>query len=228
MQEEIDEADAALQRTKHRETAAQTAIDSWVNAQTAPTLQRNRRQGDRHDCGTFSGNAAARLTNEQLNSELEKAKQTILEKGNAHRDALKKLDEFQQDHYTSYEEFKDLGLEVARPIVEEYKRLFISPSGDYSTCAADYMACRALNPLVAADMGDEELKDALDGLSCFGFDELRSAAIKDLVEEILKYRAAIHSTSDSFWSEVEGAAKYDHDLAKKKEEHPGKFDHHTW
>ena len=119
MQEEIDEADAALQRAKHRETAAQTAIDSWVNAQTAPTLQRNRRQGNRRDYGTFSGNAAARPTNEQLNSELEKAKQTVLEKGNAHRDALKKLDEFQQDHYTAYKEFKNLGMEVAYPITDE-------------------------------------------------------------------------------------------------------------
>ena len=90
------------------------------------------------------------------------------------------------------------------------------------------MAARVLNPLVAADMSQEEMVDALRDLTAFGFDELRSAVIQDLIDEIPKYRAAINSTSDSFWSNVEGAAKYDDDLRRKKEEDPDKYADHTW
>ena len=90
------------------------------------------------------------------------------------------------------------------------------------------MASRALNPLVARDMSDQQLIEALEDLTAFGYDELRAAAIKDLIDEIPKYRAAINSTSDSFWKGVEGAAKYDHDLEKKKANDPEKYGDHTW
>jgi len=85
-----------------------------------------------------------------------------------------------------------------------------------------------LNPLVAVDMSNEELIDALKELSNFGFDEFRAAAIQDLIDEIPQYRAAIDSTSKSFWSDVEGAAKYDADLNKKQENNPAKYGNHTW
>ena len=41
-------------------------------------------------------------------------------------------------------------------------------------------------------------------------------------------RGIIASTSKSFWSKVDGAAKYDHGLKKKQEEDPEKFADHTW
>ena len=79
------------------------------------------------------------------------------------------------------------------------------------------MAARALNPLVAADMSNVELADTLRDLTSYGFDELCPAAIQDLIDKIPKHRAAITYTRESFWSGVEGAEKYDHDLSKKKE-----------
>ena len=129
------------------------------------------------------------------------------------------MDTFQEEHYTSYEEFKDLGIETARPMADEYKRLFIHPSGDYTPIVSAYMAARVLNPLVAADMDDEQMRDAIKDLSHFGFDEFRpgNGIINDLLEEIPVYRAALDSTDESFWSKVEGAAEYDEDLRKKAE-----------
>ena len=126
-----------------------------------------------------------------MNAALESVKLRVLDKGKVHQAAIKKLADFQAEHYTAYDEFLDLGMEVARPIAEEYKRLFIHPNGDYYNIVKAYMAARVLNPLVAADMSQEEMVDALRDLTAFGFDELRSAVIQDLIDEIPKYRAAI-------------------------------------
>ena len=92
------------------------------------------------------------------------------------------------------------------------------------------MAAHALNPLVAATMSDEDLVDTLRDLTMFEFNEFRPAAmqIQDLIDEIPKYRAAINSTSASFWSSFDGAETYDLDLMKKKEKDPEKYADHTW
>jgi len=91
-----------------------------------------------------------------------------------------------------------------------------------------YMAARALNHLAAATMSDEELADTLRDLTMFEFDEFRPAAMQDLIDEIPKYRAAIISTSQRFWSSVDGAEKYDLDLMMKMEKEPEKYADHTW
>lgn len=39
---------------------------------------------------------------------------------------------------------------------------------------------------------------------------------------------SLYSTKKSFWSNVEGAAKYDANLKKKQEEDPVKYGDHTW
>ena len=233
MQADIDTAYASLQRARQSEAAAQTAVDSWVHSQStapvAPQRAGRRNATTRPDYATLAGRSAAALpSNDQLNAALDSAKLRVLDKGKVHQAAIKKLADFQAEHYTAYDEFVDLGMEVARPIAEEYKRLFIHPNGDYYNIVKAYMAARVLNPLVAADMSQEEMVDALRDLTAFGFDELRSAVIQDLIDEIPKYRAAINSTSDSFWSNVEGAAKYDDDLRRKKEEDPDKYADHTW
>ena len=62
--------------------------------------------------------AAAVPSNDELNINLEKAKQVVQEKGVLHQEALKKMDAFEQDHCTTYEDFKELGVDVARPIAE--------------------------------------------------------------------------------------------------------------
>ena len=77
-------------------------------------------------------------------------------------------------------------------------------------------------------MTDLELKETLTDLSAYGFDELRPAAIQDIISEIPAYRAIIASTSGTFWSEIDGADKYDHGLRKKQEEDPEQNADRTW
>lgn len=74
-------------------------------------------------------------------------------------------------------------------------------------------------------MSDLELKEALNDLSAYGFDEFRHAAIHDIIAEIPTYHGIIASTSKSFWSEVDGAEQYDR---KKQEDDPEQYANHTW
>eukprot|EP00986_Skeletonema_menzelii_P007907 scaffold3165_cov137-Skeletonema_menzelii.AAC.1 len=50
----------------------------------------------------------------------------------------------------------------------------------------------------------------------------------DCIEEIPKYLAKLHSTPETFCSEVEGAKEYDVKLERKKQQHPEKHGNHTW
>ena len=77
---------------------------------------------------------------------------------------------------------------------------------------------RVPNRLVAADMSLEEMRDAIKNLSHFGFDVFRSnnnGIIGDTIEELPTHCAVVDATSELFWSNVEGAEKYNKDLAKK-------------
>jgi len=65
---------------------------------TGPS-QRSRRNDNRVDYSTLSGKKAAAVpSNDELNVNLEKAKQVVQEKGVLHQEALKKMDAFEQDH----------------------------------------------------------------------------------------------------------------------------------
>ena len=107
-------------------------------------------------------------------------------------------------------------------MIDEYKRLFLSPQGDYHQAVRAFMAAQVLNPLVAVDMCSDQLVDAIRDLSLFGYDDFRpsSGMIEDLIDELSLYRAVVKSSPKSFWSEVEGAADYDVSLKKKAEKDP--------
>ena len=110
--------------------AAQSAIDGWAQTTSAAPSQRSRHSNNRPDYASLSGQTAALPTNGQLNTTLENATEVVLEKGKIHQVAVKKMHDFQEQHWTTYEDFKDLGVEVARPIADKYKKLFIHLSGD--------------------------------------------------------------------------------------------------
>ena len=154
----------------------------------------------------------------------------LAEKATAFQAAVDKMTDFEVNNFTTYEDFKDLGVESARPIIDEYKRLFISPKGDYSQAVAAYMAARVLNPLVASTMDWEKMTDAIKDLMHFGFDKFRSGCgiLDDMIEELPEYRAAVDSTDESFWSNVKGAGEYDETMRKKAEKNPGKYANCTW
>jgi len=92
----------------------------------------------------------------------------------------------------------DIGVDVACPVAEKYKRLFLTPKGDYNNIVTAYMAACALDPLVAATTSDEELADTHGDLTMFEFNKFKPVTMQDLIDEIQKYRAAINSTSDCF------------------------------
>ena len=121
-------------------------------------------------------------------------------------------------------------MESVRPVLDEYKRLFVDPSGDYYAATRAFMGARVLNPLVAVNMGMEEMTDAIKDLSYFGFDEFRAGhgIIKDIIGEVPIYLAIIESTSTSFWSEVDGAEEYDAALKKKNDHNPEENMGRTW
>jgi hypothetical protein len=172
-------------------TLARESMDNWTTNQSTVThIQRDRRgTSKRPDYGTLSGNTAARPTNTQLANNLNEAKKTVSEKTKELQEAQDKMSAFvsTNDCCITYADFKAHGLQAAAPIAAEYKRLFIDQKGDYYKVVKANMAARALNPLVAAGMDDLQLKDALSDLSHFGFDELRSRAIKDLINELPVY-----------------------------------------
>ena len=92
-------------------------------------------------------------------------------------------------------------------MIDEYKRLFISPKGDNYPISNAYMAARVLNPLVASHMDMEQIVDAIQDLAQFGSVKFRTSnyIIKDLIEKVPVYLAAAHATNNLFWSQVEGA-----------------------
>ena len=108
--------------------------------------------------------------------------------------------------------------------------MLVSPDGDYYIATLAFKAARVLNPLVDVDMGKEEMMDAIKDLSHFGFDEFRPGhgIIQDMIEEMPTYLAAIQSTSDTFWDEVEGAPEYDAALETKIKSTPEHNAGRTW
>ena len=87
-----------------------------------------------------------------LNDALQKANDNVTSAEDAVTAAETKLDEFLSEHHCSYGDFVDLGIEVAKPVIDEYKRLFISADGDYTTMVKACMAARVLNPFKAKEM----------------------------------------------------------------------------
>jgi len=142
-----------LQRIKWK--ATQKAIDDWnaavvvavelevevetANASTTPTTQRSR-HGDCPDYCSLAGRAPALQTNKditipQVNQELIDALEeaTKVEQENGENCHQKHYDvhAFSRDKLTTYDSFKNHGIESAHPGINKYKRLFLTPRGDF-------------------------------------------------------------------------------------------------
>jgi hypothetical protein len=200
-----------LEGAQQKEAAAQSALDEWTEsiastADAVPQAQRSRRENkSKGYYATLDGKSSPK--NDHLMSVLHAAWKDVMEKDTDLKTATAKLTNFAENRCVTAADFKAYGMEVVRPVAAEYKRLFLDSNGDYYNIMKANMAARVLNPLVAATMSDLELKEALNDLSSYGFDELRPTAIQDIISEIPTYRRIIASTSKSFWSEVDGAAK---------------------
>lgn len=100
----------------------------------------------------MAGREPARQANTTPTEALRQARQSEADAEEALTTATNKMAVFQAENVTTYEEFKDLGMESTRPIFDEFKSLFLSHSGDYHQSVCAYMAARVLNPMEAAKM----------------------------------------------------------------------------
>lgn len=225
----IRAAEEAYVLAQQVEQDAASALDDWTNAQVRNTAAaiagRSRRENNaKHDYSVLSGKSAVHPRKTELLDDLKTAQQDTVDKGNEVKRAKDILASFYNNHCVTFEDFRAHGVKVSAPIADEYKRLFLSPSGDYYQVMKAYMAARSLNPLVAGRMSDLELREAILDLGAYGLDEFRPTALQDLIAELPTYRGAINSTPKNFWSEVDGAEKYDRDLKRKIEDNPDKYD----
>ena len=80
-----------------------------------------------------------------------------------------------------------------------------------------YMSSRVLNHLAVSSMFLEEKTDTIKDLSAFNFDIFhhRTGITADLIGEFPNQYAVVAATSESFWSTVDRAVKYDNDLTQK-------------
>mmetsp|Transcript_24565 Transcript_24565/g.52935 ORF Transcript_24565/g.52935 Transcript_24565/m.52935 type:complete len:182 (-) Transcript_24565:801-1346(-) len=126
------------------------------------------------------------------------------------------------ENCTTVEDFVKSGKEAVRPMIDEYKRLFVHPNGDYNQGVCAFTGSHFLNPMAAMKMTVEQIKDCIKDPSHFGFDEFCEgySIIQDLIDEIPHYMAVVSITDESFWSSVDGAAEYDAALVRKIEMYP--------
>lgn len=234
LQKAADTAKAAWDDAKGKVTAAQAAVDEYADANSTAATANNRvrRSVIRQDYRALSGNTASTVPSDAaLDTALENAKNDAAEKEKAYKDADTKKEDFLSENYVTYEDFMHLGMEAVEPVIRDYKRLFISSSGDYAAFVKGCMGARALYYFAAKDMTVTEIKDCLrDMFEAFDFDEFRSAnnLLADCIDEIPKYLAKLHSTPETFWSEVEGAEEYDAKLERQKQQDPEKHGNRTW
>ena len=126
--------------------ASQNALDDWnaavevetANASTALATQRSHHWNCPDYC-SLSGRAPALQSNEditspQVNQELidtpEDATKVEQENEEVYPQKYYAVHVFSSDKLTTYENFKNHGMESACPMIDEHKRLFISPWGD--------------------------------------------------------------------------------------------------
>ena len=238
MQTLIEHARVELKDALEREKVAHAVVaDEQTLATTAPTTSnRQRRSGNRQNYSTMNNpNSRSVPVAFQADSTLAQALVTASEdvgrKALDLESATSELLKFEEDNLTSYEDFFDLGREAARPIVDDYIRLFLDPDGDYFHLSAAYSAARVLNPLVVSAMSQEQIKDTIKDLKHFKFDEFcpKHGIIERLLREVPSYLAVIESTPESFWTTMEGAERYEMALQKKKQKDPSKYPaQHTW
>ena len=193
LQEAVDTAKAAWNEAKSEVAVAQAAVDDYAAANSTADSANNRaRRGViRQDYRALSGNTASTVpSNAELDTVLENTKNDAAEKEKAYKDADTKKEDFLSENYVTYEDFMNLGMEAVKPVMKDYKRLFISSSGDYAAFVKGCMGARALYYFAAKDMTVTEITDCLrDMFEAFDFDEFRSAnnLLTDCIEEIPKY-----------------------------------------
>ena len=235
-----EEAKSALDDAKFAVTAAELALQDFDRSNiaaasaSAPASRASRRPASRRNYASLANPDSRPTSQEQQRQELceavDAAKEHAKSKDLEHRAALEKESTFSNGKLITKEDFYKHGIDVVHPIFKDYRRLFLDEGGDFKELTVAYYAARILNPLVAFGMSAPAIEAAANELKAFGFDEFRdgNGIIDDMIQEIPRYLALVQGTGEPFWNQVEGASKYDADLAKKAVENPAAYDGKTW
>jgi len=233
---EVDDCKVALDTAKEVKATAEASLTSFEAEHNIATANRARRPAtaNRQNYATMA-NPASRLTaqaqqHKVLKDAFDSAVSDVEAKELLHNSAVEKLSKFKEGKLITEADFRDHGIKVVTPIFDDYRRLFLTPTGDYFKISAAYHAARVLNPLIAAEMSNVQVEEAVRQLKEFGFDEFRDGGgiIDEIVKEIPNYLARVRSTGVQFWNSVEGADEYDVKLAAKAVEEPEKYQNFTW
>ena len=229
---EITNTKDEWERVEAEETSVNDALDRFqpLHSESTTGSGRSRRttantQNYRIMANPDSRAASGSDEEEALRTALHAAKSTTNEKLNAHVKAVNDIDTFKNNNLTSKEDFYEHGVKAVKPIFEDYKRLFLAASGDYSKLVGADHAARVLNPLEASKRSHTKIKEAVQDLTHFCFDEFRSSSgmIDDMIEQIPSYMVKVQSTTSEFWRNVAGAEEYDAKLTKKAADDPEKY-----
>lgn len=232
----VNEAQSVLDHAKLALTAAESALQELdrSNATSATVSRASRRTANQHNYRNMA-NPNSRLTSQEqqrhlLQEAVDAAKQNVNSKDAEHRAALENRSALCAGKLMSKDDFYEHGIGVIRAIFRDYRRLFLNEGGDFKRLDTAYYAARILNPLTVFNMTGPAIELAAGELKEFGFDEFRdtNGIIGPLISEIPRYLALVQATGEPFWNQVEGASKYDTNLAKKAAKDPTAYSGKTW
>jgi len=219
-------------------TAEESTIAALTNLESVSSLNRSRRSGQVVTSYRSMNNPASRPSAqdqevESLQLAAVAAKEETAKLEGVHQVRCEALESFQSRKLLlTQNDFFNHGVATVRPIFIDYKRLFLSETGDFYMLCQAYYAARVFNPLAVATMTAPEISMAIKDLRHFNFDEFRvgNGIIEDMINQIPAYLAQVKNTGQSFWNGVEGSAKYDKEIAKKAMKDPEKYEggDYTW
>ncbi|KAL3765855.1 hypothetical protein ACHAWO_006400 [Cyclotella atomus] len=230
---DVDDTRAEWEVAKSSEAAANVALQEFEAQHNTSTANR-RSRGNAINYAAManpqSRPSAQSLQHKTLADAVEAEKVVTAEKLSLHLSARSKLEQFKGGKLITEEDFVAHGHKVVEPIFKDYNRLFLDSHGDFKNITTAYHAARVLNPLIAVKMTEAEIKEGVKDLKSFGFDEFHdgNGIIDNIIDEIPYYKGMLDRTGEDFWNGVEGATKYDIDLARKVVDNPDKYAGSTW
>ena len=82
------------------------------------------------------------------------------EKEIIHHAAIDAISNFKDENgkLISKEDFKSHGIKIVKPIFNDFRRIFLQPTGDFTDITSAYHATLVLNPLKANGISEQEIE----------------------------------------------------------------------
>ena len=184
----VDESKSLLDNAK---TAEESTIAALTNLESVFSLNRSCRSGQVVTSYRSMNNPASRPSAqdqevESLQLAAVAAKEETEKLKGVHQVRCEALESFQSGKLLTQNDFFNHGVATVRPIFIDYKRLFLSETGDFYILCQAYYAARVFNPLAVATTTAPEISMAIKDLRHFNFDEFRvgNGIIENMIPEI--------------------------------------------